>query len=125
MGRMAGVIITLRQNHNVLAVITTDEHGRYTFANVNAGTYTVQLTVPTGYVATRPTEWAGLVASGQSGTVRFGVRPNLPNQAPLLSALADIAFHRGQAVTIQTAATDVDDVALVLVHWAATGLGHR
>lgn len=72
---VAAVIVTLMQNGNSLASLVTDANGQYTFANLSAGGYTVQIAVPTGFVATSATAWSVRVVSGLTGSVHFGIQP--------------------------------------------------
>ncbi len=53
-----------------------------------------------------------MVDNSSAATARFGVRPNLPNVAPVLAPLADVPFLHGQSVTITVSATDADDTML-------------
>lgn len=48
----SGATITLKQGATTIATRTTDSSGYYSFGYVPAGSYTVYLTVPTGYGAT-------------------------------------------------------------------------
>ena len=50
----AGTTVTLLQNGNPVATTTTDAAGRYAFPNLVPGSYTVEVTVPAGYVVSAP-----------------------------------------------------------------------
>ena len=52
---LTGVMVTLKNSTGTLATTLTDTNGDFTFANPGAGTYTVVVTPPAGYVLTYPT----------------------------------------------------------------------
>jgi uncharacterized repeat protein (TIGR01451 family) len=53
---LAGVAVTLKNSSGkTLATTTTDTNGDFTFANPGAGSYTVVVTPPAGYLLTYPT----------------------------------------------------------------------
>lgn len=116
---VSGATLTLHSAGIADRTGQTAVDGAFLFTNVPSGVYRATLTLPPNHTATTVVEATVTVDGTGAATVRFGVRPNLPNQAPQLSAFANLAFLREQAVTIQATASDVDDVVLA---FSATGL---
>ncbi|HCX8852567.1 TPA: carboxypeptidase regulatory-like domain-containing protein, partial [Staphylococcus aureus] len=53
---ISGVTVTLKdENDKVLKTVTTDENGKYQFADLNNGTYKVEFETPSGYTPTSVT----------------------------------------------------------------------
>jgi len=116
---VSGAAITLSGNGQPDRTVQTTVDGTFLLSGVPSGAYQATVTLPPNHTATTALAVSVMVDNSHATTARFGVRPNLPNQAPQLATLADIAFQRGQAVTIQATATDVDDVVLL---FSAAGL---
>lgn len=55
---------------------TTDWSGNYSFTDLPAGTYTIELIVPSGYMLTTPPAFRSLAISSDSPNNNFGIRYN-------------------------------------------------
>ncbi len=66
----------------LIASTTTNAQGGYTFFNVPPGTYQVQETTPSGYVATSPTDVTFSLGAGGTTTVNFGNVQPTPTPTP-------------------------------------------
>lgn len=116
---VSGAIVTLRGDSIADRMVRTTVDGTFLLVGLPDGLYRATLALPPEHTATTALEQPVTVAAETPGIVRFGIRPNLPNQAPTLAPLRDIALQRGQSITITLDATDIDDVVL---HYSATGL---
>ena len=73
---VAGVTVTLRQGATVVATAVTDLDGLYSFPGLAANTYSVTMTVPSGYTATTVVTRSVTVVAGQTVTTAdFGLDP--------------------------------------------------
>jgi large repetitive protein len=71
--RIGGVIIILRDNAGVeIGRTTTGSDGGFSFANLPAGTYTIEEVQPAGYGSSTANSVAVTVAAGGAEAVRFG-----------------------------------------------------
>ncbi|HSK22153.1 MAG TPA: carboxypeptidase regulatory-like domain-containing protein [Egicoccus sp.] len=103
--------VTLRQDGTVVATDTTDAAGAYAFPGEDAGTYTVTVTVPSGYTAGGPVTRTVNLASGSSATADF----TLARTASISGRVVDTAGVARPGVTVTlsgagtgTAATGAD-----------------
>ena len=72
---MSGVTVTITGPNNFSSTTTTGSSGSYSFTGLCAGTYTVAVTLPTGYTNTTPTSVSvGPLAYNGTGTANFGLQ---------------------------------------------------
>ncbi len=66
---LQGIPVTLRNGTTVIAVMTTDVNGNYTFTGITPGTYTITETQPTGYGSSEVPNNVRTVTITSGGTV--------------------------------------------------------
>jgi hypothetical protein len=116
---VSGANLTLSGNGSTDRSVQSSVDGTFLLTGVPNGVYRATLALPPNHTATTALETTVTVDGVGAATVRFGVRPNLPNQAPVLAALNDIAFHLSQFVSIAVNGSDADDTVL---SYSASGL---
>lgn len=105
---VTGVTVTLLRSGNLVTTATTDGNGDYTFADLRAGDYLVQLTVPASFVATGATEQHVKIVNALIATMNFGLQP----QGTLAGTV--FADHNGNGFQ-EVAEAGVADVTIQLV----------
>lgn len=116
---VAGTTVTLRRAGQTDRTAKTAVDGSFLFSATAAGDFQLEVTLPPDFIPTTALVADGTLAVDRAGAVTFGIRPNLPNLAPVLQPIADQSAAEGSAVSLQSVATDQDDTVLV---YAATGL---
>lgn len=97
----------------------TSVDGFYRLAGMPDGSYLAAVVLPPDFTAISPATVAVNVGDGGAATAHFAIRPDVPNQRPVIDAIPNQEFKVNDAVAIQVHATDADDVVLT---YAATGL---
>lgn len=97
----------------------TSVDGFYRLAGMPDGSYLAAVVLPPDFTAISPATVAVNVGDGGAATAHFAIRPDVPNQRPVIDAISNQEFKVNDAVAIQVHATDADDVVLT---YAATGL---
>lgn len=97
-GFLADAIFNLLRGGNAVATyISTGANEPYCFADLEADTYQIQYTPPTGFHATTTDSWAIAVADGKKETIQFGsqqtteVANATPPQAQPTNAVAGVS----------------------------------
>ena len=116
---VAGTTVTLRRAGQTDRTAKTAVDGSFLFSATAAGDFQLEVTLPPDFIPTTALVADGTLAVDRAGAVTFGIRPNLPNLAPVLQPIADQSAAEGSAISLQSVATDQDDTVLV---YAATGL---
>lgn len=116
---VSGGMVTLSGNGQPDRTVQSSVDGSFLLSGVPSGSYLATLALPPNHTATTALAATVTVDNSHAATVRFGVRPNLPNAAPVLAPLNDIAFHLQATVSITVSASDVDDTVLT---FSASGL---
>ncbi len=108
---VSGATLLLSGN-GVNQTVQSTVDGTFLVTGLPNGSYSANLTLPPNHTATTALGATATVDGIGAVTLRFGVRPNLPNAAPVVAPLANVAFLHGQPVAIQVNASDVDDTVL-------------
>ena len=87
---ISGVPVALYEGVNLVASVLSDASGVYTFTNVVPGTYTVQVTVPPGFVPTSSTSREITVVNASVLGVDFGFI------SPTAVTLANVWFEQAR-----------------------------
>ncbi|MDO8269269.1 MAG: SdrD B-like domain-containing protein [Candidatus Levybacteria bacterium] len=88
---------------------TSSGTGAYSFGALANGSYTVTLTVPSGYILTNPPAGKSTVLNNSSPTINFGIRQNLPVCTGGLSAIPAFVSPGGTSTLSVTSCTDVEN----------------
>ena len=115
---VSGATLTLSGN-GLNQTVQSAVDGTFLVTGLPAGSYSASLTLPPNHTATTLLAATVTVDGTGAATLRFGVRPNLPNATPVVVPLANIAFLHGQPISIMVNASDADDTVLI---YGATNL---
>ncbi len=112
-GGPGGVTVRLKQGTQVVAQVQTVDGGWYQFLNVAPGTYTVEVLLPVGYVATSLTEVSVTVVLDQDVIVNFGVQSFTPTPTPTTTSTVTATFTPTESPTPTATATPTETVTAV------------
>ncbi len=73
---VVGVTVTLKSGSTTVTTTVSDSNGSYIFPSITPGTYTVEITVPSGFTPTTLTTRPVTLVSGGSVSTSFGLQAN-------------------------------------------------
>ena len=114
---LAGVLLTLRNSSNVVIDTTlTGPDGRYRFANLAPGTYSVVETQPSGYTSTTPDAVpSAVVPVGGLSNQNFGERLTAGTTATTTTLRGSVWIDRNANGSIDAGETGLGGVVLTLL----------
>jgi uncharacterized repeat protein (TIGR01451 family) len=110
---LAGATVSLQQGARVVATVSTDATGYYSFAAEPAGSYTVAVTLASGNLAATPANVAVTLTGAAPLTVNFGEIPAAAVGALVLTKTTPLVnISAGQSVPYTITATNPKNTAV-------------
>jgi uncharacterized repeat protein (TIGR01451 family) len=110
---VAGATVTLLAGARVVATVSTDATGYYSFTAQPAGSYNVAVTLASGYLAATPASVAAVLTGNAAVTVNFGEIPTAAVGALVLTKTTPLVnISAGQSVPYTITATNPKNTPL-------------
>ena len=105
--------VTVRQNNQTVASTTSGSNGTYSFPSLEAGNYSVAVTLPTGYTATTTNPFS--VDLTANTTENFGIIPNPPSVGSITITTSPVI--KSSSMTSSASFTSYDPADTASWNW--------